>query len=88
MAVVASTGMPGPKRVTLSVKLTEVTVNRLRTFVRDNAGKPLYLEMGTFVEQAILAHLNTCESRLNHGGPDTRLHNLDDESLTHRNGRR
>lgn len=53
MGVVASAPMAAAERITVSVKLTKATAERLRTFVRDQAGKPLYLEMGTFVEKAI-----------------------------------
>lgn len=76
MPVIASTGMPSPKRVTVSVKLTQETVVRLRTFVRDNAGKPLYLEMGTFVEQAIVAQLDAYEQH-HETGPEPRRVALD-----------
>ena len=76
MPVIGSTGMPSPKRVTVSVKLTEQTAIRLRNFVRDNRGKPLFLAMGTFVEQAIVTQLDAYEQH-HETGPEPRRVALD-----------
>lgn len=44
-------------RVTLSVRVRADVAERVREFVRDNAGKPLYLTLATFIEGAVEAHL-------------------------------
>lgn len=44
-------------RVTLSVRVRLDVADRVREFVRDNAGKPLYLTLAAFVEAAAEAHL-------------------------------
>lgn len=44
-------------RVTLSVRVRADIAARVREFVRDNAGKPLYLTLAAFVEAAAEAHL-------------------------------
>lgn len=44
-------------RVTLSVRIDKALVERVRTCVRDGAGKPLYLTMGGFVADALESHL-------------------------------
>lgn len=62
MRAISSSGMASPKRVTVSVKLSAETAARLRAYVRDNRGKPWFWEMGTFVEEAIIAHLTKYET--------------------------
>ena len=51
--------MPSPRssRTTLSVRVNAELAARVRAFVRDNAGKPLYLTLAGFVEQAVEAHI-------------------------------
>lgn len=44
-------------RVTLSVRVRADVADRAREFVRDNAGKPLYLTLASFVEGAVDAHI-------------------------------
>ncbi len=44
-------------RATLSVRIKIETADKLRVFVKDNSGKPLYLTMGGFVEDAIEAYM-------------------------------
>ena len=61
MSVVASTGMSSPKRITLSVKVSEETAVKLRQHVRYNAGHPNFFTIGAFVEQAILNHIAATE---------------------------
>ena len=51
-------------RISISFRLDRDVVARLRTFVRDNAGKPLYLEMGSFVQQAIVAQIEQTEGQV------------------------
>ena len=44
-------------RTTLSVRIDTDVAKRARQFVKDYAGKPLYLKMATFIEQAIEAQI-------------------------------
>ncbi len=57
-------GMPGRQKTNLSVRVRADLAARLRTFVRDNAGKPLYLTLASFCEDAIEAHLRSMERKL------------------------
>jgi hypothetical protein len=63
MKGLASADMSLPKRITFSAKIDEETAIKLRKFVRDNAGKPNYYSISSFLEQAILSHLDACEAR-------------------------
>ena len=60
-----------PIRKSVSFRLRADIIAQLREFVRDHAGKPLYLEIGTFVEEAIIRHLNFTDKRLESGGVDS-----------------
>jgi hypothetical protein len=51
-------------RVTLSVRIDRALLEQVRTFVRDNAGKPLFTSMSTFVEGALVAHLISTAKKL------------------------
>jgi hypothetical protein len=44
-------------RVAVSIRLRPELVARLKTFVRDQAGQPLYLTLSTCCEAAIERHL-------------------------------
>lgn len=57
-------------RATLTVRLDRALADRLRAFVRDHAGKPLYLSMGSFVADAIVDHLDVIERKLERGERD------------------
>jgi hypothetical protein len=46
-------------RTTLSVRIRADVAQQVRQFVRDNAGKPLYLSMAIFIEAAVEAHMET-----------------------------
>lgn len=48
----------------MSARVRRDLLERMRVFVRDHAGKPLYLDTASFVEGAIEAHLDACERRL------------------------
>jgi hypothetical protein len=58
-----------PKRVSVSVRLTEEAAAKLRDFVRWNSGGPLFLELGPFVEQAVLAEIQRTELKLSGAMP-------------------
>lgn len=51
-------------RVTLSVRVRPEVAARVREFVRDNAGRPLYLSLAGFIEAAAEAHLAALERQL------------------------
>jgi hypothetical protein len=59
-------------RSTLSTRVRTDLLVRLREFVRDNAGKPLYLTMSSFIEEAIEVHLEAVERRLSGDLPHRR----------------
>jgi hypothetical protein len=59
---------PRPKRITASFRMAVTTLEQLRSFVRDHAGKPLYLEQSLFVERAILREIARTERILAAGG--------------------
>lgn len=59
-------------RITLSVRVDKSLVDRVRECVRENAGKPLYLRMGSFVSDALEAHLAATERKLEAPERDTR----------------
>lgn len=54
---------PESKRISVSVRLTETTATRLREFIRYHAGHPLFLELGPFVENAVLAEIRRTENQ-------------------------
>ncbi len=56
-------------RISISFRLPRPLVERLRAFVRDNAGKPKYLKLGPFVEEAISAHIDRVEEDLDDSEP-------------------
>ena len=58
--------MPGSKtpQKVITLRMRADVVDALRTFVKDNAGKPLYLKLGPFTEDAIVRHLAYLEKRL------------------------
>jgi len=58
-----------PKRVSVSVRLTEATAARLREFVRYHRGHPFFLELGPFVEQAIIAEMQRIDLKLSGAMP-------------------
>ncbi len=53
-----------PKRVSVSVRLTVESAAKLRDFVKWHSGGPLFLELGPFVEQAVLAEIQRTELKL------------------------
>ena len=64
-----STDMPTGRsaRSTISVRVDAVLAARIREFVRDNAGKPLYANLSSFTEDALRAHLAAQERKLAEG---------------------
>jgi hypothetical protein len=65
-----------PGRTTLSARVRRDLLERMRVFVRDHAGKPLYLDTASFVEGAIEAHLEACERKImDEAAPTTRSSN-------------
>jgi hypothetical protein len=63
-------------RKTISVRVTKATAERMRLFLRDYCGKPLYLKPGEFVEKAILREIQRLEMVLSGALP------MDDEERT------
>jgi hypothetical protein len=48
----------------LSVRIDAEVARRVRELCRDQAGAPLYLTLGGFVEAAVIAHLDATEAKL------------------------
>jgi len=55
------------QRVTASFRVDKVLLEEMTTFVRDQAGSPLYLERGGFVESAIRRELDRLRIQLRDG---------------------
>jgi hypothetical protein len=51
---------PALKR-TISFKIDADVADRVKQFLRDNSGKPLYLRPGTFAEQALIDAIERIE---------------------------
>jgi hypothetical protein len=60
--------MADPKKSAVRVlgaRIDATLADRMHAFCRDHAGKPLYLSVNKFVEQAIAAHLDTLQDQVN-----------------------
>ncbi len=55
------------QRVTASFRVDKALLEEMSTFVRDQAGAPLYLERGTFIEHAIRRELDRLRLQLQNG---------------------
>ncbi len=53
-----------PGRVLLSVRIDATVARRLRQLVKNEAGSPHFLKLGTSVESAIESYLEAMESKL------------------------
>lgn len=53
-----------PPRKNIGARINADLADELRTFVRDNAGRPLFLTVTNFLEDAIAAHLERCKGQL------------------------
>lgn len=51
----------GVSRISFSIRVTPAFAARLRGFIRDNAGRPLYLELGSFVETTLTREIDRIE---------------------------
>lgn len=58
---------PARKKVAVTLRLDAALVQRWREFVRNEAGKPLFLTPAKFMEAAITAHLERLDSSLSEG---------------------
>lgn len=55
--------MPAPRdNVSISIRMSRAVAERLRTFARDRAGKPDYIKIGPFVEDAVTAAMDKIEN--------------------------
>lgn len=52
------------RRVPASFRLRPEVLDRLRQCIRDNSGRPLYLETGPFIEKALEAAMDQVEREL------------------------
>jgi hypothetical protein len=53
-----------PPRKNIGARIRADLADELRSFVRDNAGKPLFLTVTSFLEDAITAHLEQCQRQI------------------------
>lgn len=51
-------------RVALSVRVRRDLADQLKTLIRDYSGKPHYLAIGAFVEEALTAHIDATLRRI------------------------
>lgn len=51
-------------RVAVSLRLKPELAAKMKSFVRDHAGKPLFLTLSTFAEDAIERHLRLLEAEV------------------------
>lgn len=63
-----------PRRISITVRLEVDLAQRLKTFVRDNAGRPLYANLTGFLSAAIEAHLARTEALLERDDVPNRNH--------------
>jgi hypothetical protein len=62
--------MPAPRdNVSISIRMSRAVAERLRTFARDRAGKPDYVKIGPFVEDAVTAAMDRIEGNPVAGDP-------------------
>lgn len=71
-----------PKKRPFCVRIEPATVDRLKTFVRDNAGKPLYLTVNGFVDEAIRHHIDRVQRQMD--GDDDRIRKRDMNLISNR----
>jgi predicted DNA-binding protein len=71
-----------PKKRPFCVRIPPETVERLKAFVRDNAGKPLYLTVNAFVDEAIKRHIDHVQRQLD--GDDERIRKRDLNLISNR----
>lgn len=62
--------MPTPRRVAVTARIRSDLADEVRSFVRDQAGRPLYLSLSEFTEAAFLRHLALLRHQLAHGEAD------------------
>lgn len=55
------------KRVPIAIRLDRELAARVKAFVRDHAGRPLFLSMSSFAEAAFEAHLKTLARQVERG---------------------
>lgn len=53
-----------PSRKNIGARIRADLADEIRDFVRDQAGKPLFLTVTSFLEEAAEAHLKTLRKRL------------------------
>lgn len=56
-----------PGRVLLSVRIDSEVAHQARELCRNQAGSPLFLRLGTFVEAALQAHIAATKAKLEAG---------------------
>lgn len=63
--------MASTPRVALTARVRADLAEEVRAFVRDQAGRPLYLTLSSFAEEAFARHLAHVRHQLEQGqGPD------------------
>lgn len=75
-----------PDRVLLSVRIDTEVARRARELCRNQAGSPLFLRLGTFVQQAIVNQIAATEAQLADGARPAERRDLirDQPSRNHR----
>lgn len=67
------------RRVPITFRFTPEAARRIRTFLADNAGKPIYAKPGPWAEAALLREIERIELALATGTPLDRILGRDDE---------
>lgn len=78
MAKVTDMAKSRARRVPITFRFTPEAARRIRSFLADYAGKPLYLKPGPFAEAAILREVERLELALATGAPLDRILGRDD----------
>ena len=73
-----------PNKLAITVRLDAALVERLRTFCRDQAGKPLYASVNGIVAQAVERELNRLDLDLSGALPQDHTGRRLDEEPTPR----
>lgn len=60
-------------KTSVAVRLRSELANEMRVFIKDNAGKPLYLTLSSFAEEAVERHLAFLNAQLEGRSATSRL---------------
>lgn len=79
MSKVADMAKSRSRRVPITFRFTPEAARRIKSFLADYAGKPLYLKPGAFAEAAILRYIETLGLAMATGTPLDRMTGRDDD---------